>query len=91
VTSKAWLAALDRYWEFVQPRNLDLERALESLDLERIYRMNARDWYQFLRDEYFRWKYTAPNRYATTTRQSGRYEEEDALDVLYKVKYDCSR
>jgi hypothetical protein len=81
-----WGRALERYWDFVQPRNLDLEHALDMLDLGRIRRMDARGWYEFLRDEYFRWKYTAPNRYVTTARQLRRYEDEGALELLDRIK-----
>jgi hypothetical protein len=82
-----WEQALDRYWDFVQPRNLDLERTLEGLDLKRIRSMDAKGWYEFLRDEYFRWKYTAANRYATTTKHLRTYEQEEgALDALHQIK-----
>jgi hypothetical protein len=56
---KVWSAALDRYWAFVKPANVTLERALDRLDLERLCGLDAEGWYAFLRDEYFRWKYTA--------------------------------
>ncbi len=41
---------------------------MEVLDVERLRSLNADQWFAFLHDEYFRWKYTAPNRYSTTTR-----------------------
>ena len=47
----AWDGALRHYWSFVQPRNLELERALDRLDIERIRHMDAMGWYGFLRDE----------------------------------------
>jgi hypothetical protein len=28
-------------------------------------KMDALGWYEFSKDEYFRWKYTGPNRYQT--------------------------
>ena len=62
-----WKHALERYWTFVQPANLELEHAMERLDHERIRNFDADGWFGFLHNEYFRWKYTAPNRYATTT------------------------
>jgi hypothetical protein len=49
-----WADALERYWTFVLPRNLDLERSLDDLDLERLRYLDARGWYRFLHDEYFR-------------------------------------
>src|SRR5438445_10495754 len=83
---QAWQDALHRYWDFVQPKNLELERSLDTLDLERLRHMNAQSWYDFLKDEYFRWKYTAPNRYATTTRQLRRYVDDNTLGELDQVR-----
>jgi hypothetical protein len=57
---KEWEDALAHYWSFVQPQNLALEQSLDTLDLERLRRLDARGWYEFLRDEYFRWKYIQP-------------------------------
>src|SRR6185436_3731729 len=61
--TEAWDQALDRYWDLIKPSNLELERKLESLDREWIRLLDEKAWYKFLRDEYFRWKYTAANRY----------------------------
>lgn len=83
---KAWEQALQRYWQFVQPRNLELERALDALDLKRLQSLSPQGWYDFLHDEYFRWKYTAPNRYATTTIQLRKYIEGDALGELESLR-----
>ena len=32
--ASAWEGALQRYWQFVQPRNVELERALDALDVK---------------------------------------------------------
>lgn len=77
-----WKAALDRYWALIQPRNLTLEQAMEHLDRERIRQLSPDEWFAFLHNDYYRWKYTAANRYATTTSklkqkaatQAGRQE-----------------
>ena len=65
---------------------MELERALDSLDVRRILGFSPRDWYDFLHDEYFRWKYTAPNRYATTSSQLRKYADQDALDELDNIR-----
>ena len=39
-----------------------------------------------LREEYFVWKYTAANRYASTTGQLQRYVDDDALDELDAIR-----
>src|SRR5580704_169193 len=58
-----WKRALNRYWEFVKPSNLALEKEMDQLDIETIRTMDPQAWYRFLLEKYFRWKYTAPNRY----------------------------
>lgn len=80
--SANWEQALHRYWDFVQPRNLELERSLDVLDMDRLRSLSTKGWYEFLHDEYFRWKYTAPNRYATTTIQLKKYLDNDELEEL---------
>ena len=83
---RLWDEALARYWDFVQPPNLELERRMESLDIARVRRLDDRGWYDFLLNEYFRWKYTAPNRYGSTTKQLRRYVDTDALGALARIK-----
>jgi hypothetical protein len=85
--SAAWDRALQRYWSFVQPRNVDLERSLDALDRSRLEHLTAQEWYEFLRDEYFRWKYTAPNRYATTTLQLRKYADTGAIADLDAIRH----
>lgn len=82
-----WADALERYWGFIQPRNLELERAMERLDRERIRRLGPEEWFRFLRDEYFPWKYTARNRYATTTAHLQRSASvPGGLESLLAIK-----
>ena len=80
-----WLRALERYWEFVRPANLELERSMESLDLETIRQLDSKGWYDFLLNQYFPWKYTALNRRATTTKWLRQYAEEGRLDELHVI------
>ncbi|MDP9177620.1 MAG: hypothetical protein M3O61_08075 [Gemmatimonadota bacterium] len=84
----AWNDALARYWTLVQPGNLELERAMERLDRGRLLRLSPDGWFDFLHDEYFRWKYTAPNRYATTTAVLHRKSSaSDGRAALHAVKH----
>lgn len=81
-----WNAALQRYWVLVKPVNVSLENDMECFDRERVGRMSPEEWITFLQDEYFRWKYTAPNRYATTTavlrQKGGTQDGRKALDRI---------
>ena len=81
-----WKAALEKYWGFVRPDNVGLEKELNDLKLEKIMELDQDGWYDFLHDSYFRWKYTAPNRYASTTLLLRRYKDSDQLDKLFDIK-----
>ncbi len=83
---RVWNAALERYWCQVQPRNFELEKDLNRLDLARLRRMDSASWYAFLRDEYFRWKYTAEHRYASTTRHLVKHKETKGLGHLDAIR-----
>jgi hypothetical protein len=81
----AWEKALQRYWEYVKPSNIELEQSMEKLNANKLSQLDAQGWYEFLRDQYFRWKYTANNRYATTTKHLYWYIEKKALDQLHDI------
>ena len=83
-----WERALQRYWDFVKASNIALEHRMEELNSDYLRQLDAEGWYEFLRDQYFRWKYTASNRYATTTGRRGlhRYLNENALEELHNIK-----
>jgi hypothetical protein len=83
---RAWNEALERYLRFVKPADLELVRELEPLDLERLRQLDAQGWYDFLFHKYFRWKYTAPNRLATTRRSLSKYVESGTLNDLLSIK-----
>jgi len=86
-TEDEWRKALDKYWSFVKPTHLEVEKEFDSLDPKTVQTMNPQQWYDFLLDKYFFWKYTARNRYKTTTAQLEKYlGADDTLDNLHEIK-----
>ena len=85
--SEIWIETLNRYWSFVKPDRMAVEKAFDTLDADSVNSLSPQEWYSFLHDEYFLWKYTSPNRYATTTKQLERYlVETGGLSALYDIK-----
>ena len=64
-----WHSSLGNYWNYVMPNHVEIEEEFDTLNSNTVKAMNKIEWYEFLRHRYFYWKYTAPNRYATTTAQ----------------------
>ena len=81
-----WELALSRYWSFVKEENRGLEKQMQELDPSLVMNMNAVEWYRFLHDEYFRWKYTDARYYKWTTKHLGKYLTNNALDELDRIK-----
>src|ERR1700723_3149569 len=84
--SDLWQKALNRYWAFVKPSNLALEKEMEQLDAETVRVMDSKGWFGFLLEKYFRWKYTAPNRYGSTTKMLRSYVANNELTALHAIK-----
>ena len=81
-----WNRLLRKYWSLVAVNNIQVEIHLNKLTPERFARMDMRSWYAFLHDEYFVWKYTAKNRLATTRKQLTRYEDDNELNSLDRIR-----
>jgi hypothetical protein len=82
-----WLCALNNYWNYVKPSHFDIEMEINSLDTNSIKEMRPYEWYSFLFYKYYFWKYTAPNRYATTTKCLNTYKNDPfGLDELFLIK-----
>ena len=85
-SADVWERGLRDYWTYIKPSLLALERDIEQLDPESVRAMDAEQWYTFLLEKYFRWKYTAPNRYASTTKSLKEYNKPMLLPCLHKIK-----
>lgn len=85
-SSDLWEMALKLYWSYVKPINLDLEKEMDCFHISSISEMDQTQWYEFLLNKYFKWKYTAPNRYGSTTKHLRNSVEQRGLSYLYKIK-----
>lgn len=80
-----WRTALDKYYNLVKPSNLEIEKELDNLNPEIIKNMTVKQFYNFLHEKYFVWKYTAPNRLVTTRRSLEKYLQDDNLFELEEI------
>ena len=81
-----WQRALERYWKFVKPTHCAIEREMEALRPDDVRHLDADQWYEWLRHKYYVWKYTAPNRYATTTAHLDRQAADAGRDHLRTIR-----
>ena len=71
-----WIEAFGLYSKRLTDAQKQLEDYMDNLNSEQVRNMSVQDFYQFLHDEYFVWKYTAKNRLATTRKYLEKYETE---------------
>ncbi len=82
----SWNKALEHYYELIPERNMALENELEAICPEEVERMTAGEFYAFLHDKYFVWKYTQKNRLATTRMHLEKYITQNRLHELGEIK-----
>lgn len=78
-----WVAALSSYDTLY--RNTDLEQFMSNLDPFDVARMSVSEFYEFLHDKYFVWKYTAKNRLKTTRTHLEKYHDLDCMEELEEI------
>jgi len=81
----AWHKALEHYYELLNAEAKELDDYMENLDANDIAQLPSFEFYNFLHDKYFVWKYTAKNRLATTRKSLRRYVEENKLSELADI------
>ena len=84
-TEKEWKSALEKYFDLVKSSNVEIEKELDNLDSETVKNMTVDEFYNFLHDKYFVWKYTQANRLKTTRNSLVKYLEDDNIVELEEI------
>jgi hypothetical protein len=85
-SQRAWNELLKKYWSLVSVDNIQVEYRMNRLTRQDLEAMDEVQWYHFLHDEYFVWKYTAKNRLASTRLHLRKYQEEHDLGRLDNIR-----
>lgn len=81
---KEWSLALERYWPLIQSGNISLEKDMENLNANDIKEMTADEFYYFLHDKYFVWKFVEYR--STIQGYLERYQNENRISDLKIIK-----
>ena len=79
-----WLEKENLYMDVVISTNQQLEQELENFPVSKIANMSGEEFFNFLYDKYFVWKYTAKNRLATTRTHLLKHKEN--IEELNDIK-----
>ena len=85
-----WTKALDSYFSsgLIKKDNMALEREIDKLNPVIIKDVSTEEFYDWLYNVYFVWKYTAANRLATTRKSLSRYKNENRMQELEQIHFD---
>lgn len=83
---REWENLLSIYWSRIKENRMGIEIELYNLKVDDLFNMSKEDWYDFLYNKYFFWKYTTPNRIVTTRAQLQKYLAADTLDNLNDIR-----
>jgi hypothetical protein len=85
---KEWENAISHYWDILRHENISIEKEFDNLDSSLIEKMSVEEFYDFLYNKYFVWKFTAKNRLTTTRMQLEKYRSEHALVELEQIHHE---
>ena len=85
-TESEWKKALNGYYHMLGIEQRPIEAYFEHIDADAVGKLNVEDFYDFLHDKYFVWKYTAKNRLATTRKNLEKYVNNDELSNLGDIQ-----
>ena len=80
-----WTTALNRYYFTLSDNEYYLEKELENLNINDIENMNSIEFYEFLYEKYFVWKYNG-NFLNNKLKSLSVYKQDDRLDELLSIK-----
>lgn len=87
-SQQEWKTALDLYYNVLSEdeRKLETEMDMVSSNPDIIREMSGDDFYNFLFQKYYVWKYTQPNRLVTTRTQLNKHNSETGKLFLEIIK-----
>ena len=81
-----WKNALKAYWHHIKANQINLEKEFELIKVSDIDTLSVYEFYDFLYQRYFPWKFT-DNRYLYQNRKHlEKYLLHDEIDILAKIK-----
>lgn len=82
---KEWKNALNNYWNLLRENQMELEEYIDGIIADEIKNLSVDEFYEFLHDKYFVWKYTQKNRLETTRNQLKRYVINNEIHILESI------
>ena len=81
-----WKKSLQGYYSVLSKKELELDLELEALDFKAVENYSVDEFYDFLYNKYFVWKYGYSRFLKTYLKNLSKYKEENRMADLEKIK-----
>ena len=82
---KDWENALNYYWDMLRINQIEIEKYMNTINADYIRDLSTEEFYDFLHDKYFVWKYTQKNRLSRLLSILERYKENNEMHKLESI------
>lgn len=81
-----WKAALKLYWEYFNDDQYRLEKAIEAIDASDVASLSVYEFYDFLYQQYYPWKFTNKLFLSRNRKHLEKYLLDNEIDCLAQIK-----
>lgn len=81
----SWKNALNNYWDMLHTNQIEIERYMDELNSDFIRELSTEEFFDFLHDKYFVWKYTQKNRLSRLLSILERYKYNNEMYKLESI------
>ena len=81
----AWKNALNYYWDMLRANQVEIEKYMDEINSDYVRDLSTDEFFDFLHDKYFVWKYTQKNRLSRLLSIFERYKDNNEMYKLESI------
>ena len=81
----AWMNALNYYWDMLRANQVEIEKYMDEINSDYVRNLSTDEFFDFLHDKYFVWKYTQKNRLSRLLSILERYKDNNEMYKLESI------
>ena len=80
-----WINALEHYWDILNTNQIEIEKYMNEINADYIRDLSTEEFFDFLHDKYFVWKYTQKNRLSRLLNILEKYKSNNEMHKLESI------
>lgn len=82
-----WKNALNYYWGMLRANQIEIEKYMDNINSDYVRDLSTEEFFDFLHDKYFVWKYTQKNRLSRLLSILERYKNNNEMYKLESIQH----